>query len=63
MIIFESLVTEILVVIEKAPMLPNEIYKHVSGTKEETDYAIQLILDRGYAAPNLEWKLTLLTSK
>ncbi|MCK5601549.1 hypothetical protein KAR91_06770 [Candidatus Pacearchaeota archaeon] len=55
----ESLIDEILTAIEKAPMCPDEIAACVSGTKEETDYAIQLILDRGYAAPNLDWKLTL----
>ena len=54
----ENLIDEILLAIDKVPMSPDEIAVHVSGTREETDYAIQLIIERGYAAPNIEWKLT-----
>ncbi len=56
----EQLIDRILTLIKNKPMKPNEIaIKLMDVPQDDIDHAIQIILERGLAAPNLEWKLTL----
>ncbi len=55
----ENLINDILEVIKETPMSPSDIASELGLHQRDVDYAIQLILERGYAAPNLDWKLAL----